>query len=124
MLKLELPTNAGVTTLHIQAIGIVDWKRKKEDKDWNYCTGQCVAVLILLCFIGWGIMFYYSLFYYSDYEEMPAGVIAAISICGLFGAVSCACCVRCNVKQRAWRKKLRRERWAKENGPSSTDSSL
>ena len=99
-------------------------KRKKEEKDWHYCTGQCLAVLILLCFVGWGIMFYYSLFYYSDYKEMPAGVIAAISICGLFVAVSCACCVRCNVKQRTWRKKLRRERWVKENEPSSTDSSL
>ena len=64
-------------------------------------------------------MFYYV--YYDYDEEMPAGVIAAFSIFGLFGAVSCACCVRCKVKQSAWRTKLRRERWAKENGPSSTN---
>jgi len=99
-------------------------KRKKEFKDCDYCMKQCFAFLMLLCFIGWGIMYYYSLFYYSDYEKMPAGVIAAISICGFFGAVSCACCVRYKVKQSAWRKKLRHERRAKENETSSIDSSL
>ena len=52
-------------------------KRKKEDKDWNYCRGQCVAFLILLYCIG---------------MEMPAGVIATISIFGLIGALLCDSC--------------------------------
>ena len=98
-------------------------KKKKEAKDGKYCERQCLAICILLCFIGWGYMFY-SVYYDHDEDLMPAGVIAALSICGFFGAVSCACCVRCKVKQSAWRKNLRHERQAKENEPSSIDSSL
>ena len=101
-------------------------KRKKEkNKDRNYCEDQCGTFLLFLLFIGWGICYYY-LYDNSphDYEEMPSSVIAVLIILGLFGALSCACCIRYNVKQRAWMKKLRRERRVKENKTSSTDSSL